>query len=171
LRALIQQALEDPSSPAALIIQQALEGLAAGAAQAATDPAAFLRQDWLTFEELAAALKRSPTTLNRWRTERRLPPSIKIGKERLFHRDSVRQWLRSLEQDDAARPKLGTGGWARRRAAAPHPVPVRKRRYLTPQERNEVLASDATDGDLAARFGVSRQAINKIRRAGARAGP
>ena len=49
--------------------------------------------------------------------------------------------------------------------------PIRRRRYLTAEQRTEVLASDATDAELAARFGVTRQAINKLRKAAARVAP
>jgi excisionase family DNA binding protein len=137
---LLRQALQNPTGDAAALIQRALDELAA--AQSSSTPAL---SDWLTFSELAAELGVAPSTLDRWRTKRKLPPSIKVGKHRLFHRESLRDWLRAKERPDSERPKF-VGRWGHkpapnsRRAAvcaipgcgaavAPHSGPGPQNRY------------------------------------------
>ena len=53
-----------------------------------------------------------------------------------------------------------------------HTTSKAKRRYLTPEQRAEILQSNASDAELAKRFGLTRQGVNQARRrAAARAGP
>jgi excisionase family DNA binding protein len=54
--------------------------------------------EYLTDEELAAALRVTKRTLERWRRMREAPPSVKMGSRRLTRKDAVPQWLASREQ-------------------------------------------------------------------------
>lgn len=57
--------------------------------------------EWLTAAELAAELNVSKDTLQRWQNARIGPPRIKVGGKALYRRDSVREWLRQKEADEA----------------------------------------------------------------------
>jgi hypothetical protein len=60
-------------------------------------PATSLLADYQSPRELAKELGFHPGTLERWRREGRGPPTTKLGNKRLYHRDSTRKWLLSLE--------------------------------------------------------------------------
>jgi hypothetical protein len=59
--------------------------------------------DFLTKDQLAAELKNSTRTLDRWEVRRIGPPRIVIGRTILYQRDSVLEWLKSREQRNASR--------------------------------------------------------------------
>jgi hypothetical protein len=52
---------------------------------------------YITAEELAVELNKSPLTLRRWRRSKRGPPFIRTGREVFYSRESVRRWLERLE--------------------------------------------------------------------------
>jgi hypothetical protein len=56
-----------------------------------------LLENYQSPRELAKELGFHPGTLERWRREGRGPPTTKLGNKRLYHRDSTRKWLASLE--------------------------------------------------------------------------
>jgi excisionase family DNA binding protein len=58
--------------------------------------------EFLTPDELAAELKISPRTLDRWVALGEAPAMTRIGRKRLYRRSSVRAWLLAREQDRAA---------------------------------------------------------------------
>jgi hypothetical protein len=62
-----------------------------------------LLKDYLLKVELAAQLKRSTRTLDRWDELRQGPPRTLLGREIYYRRDSVEAWLRSREQRRRAR--------------------------------------------------------------------
>jgi hypothetical protein len=51
----------------------------------------------LTEEEAAAELKKKPSTLERWRRERKGPPWTYNGKTVIYPREGLREYLRSGE--------------------------------------------------------------------------
>ena len=53
---------------------------------------------FVTKQELARALGRSPRTLDRWETRRIAPPRVVLGRTILYSVASVREWLQSREQ-------------------------------------------------------------------------
>ena len=57
-----------------------------------------LLADVLTEDEAARELGRCPRTLKRWRDLREGPPFIRIGRQVLYRREAVRDWLVSREQ-------------------------------------------------------------------------
>lgn len=57
-----------------------------------------LLDDYLTKDECAAELKIGPRTLERWHRLREGPPRTIIGRQVLYHKESVRRWIRSHEQ-------------------------------------------------------------------------
>lgn len=54
--------------------------------------------DYQTREELASELKRDVRTLERWAAQQIGPPITYLGKTPYYRRESVRDWLLSLEQ-------------------------------------------------------------------------
>lgn len=58
--------------------------------------------DYMTEEQAAAALRKSVRTLRRWHTLREGPPRTLLGREILYRRDAVREWIRSREQAQVA---------------------------------------------------------------------
>lgn len=54
--------------------------------------------EYLTKAELAAQLKRSIRTVDRWALTGDGPPYVRIGKRTLYRKQSVIDWLRSREQ-------------------------------------------------------------------------
>jgi len=62
--------------------------------------------DKLTEAELAEEIRRSVRTLQLWRAQRTGPPFIRLGKEVLYRREAVCEWLKSLEQEQ---PRAGRG--------------------------------------------------------------
>jgi hypothetical protein len=56
-----------------------------------------LLNEYLTKAELAAQLKRSIRSIDRWRLSGDGPPCVRIGRRSLFRRQAVLEWLRGLE--------------------------------------------------------------------------
>jgi Helix-turn-helix domain len=54
--------------------------------------------EYLTEDNLARELNRTPRTIKRWRAERTGPAATFIGNSVFYHKDSVREWLRSQER-------------------------------------------------------------------------
>lgn len=54
--------------------------------------------EWVSQPDLAAEMEISPDTLRKWRLQRKGPPAIKVGARVFYRRESVREWLRSLEK-------------------------------------------------------------------------
>lgn len=50
-------------------------------------------QRLLTVEEVADRCRTSPATVRYWRHVRKGPPSIKVGRRRLFPADALEAWL------------------------------------------------------------------------------
>jgi predicted DNA-binding transcriptional regulator AlpA len=59
--------------------------------------AGFLRRD-----ELARQLGLSPRTIDRWEALREGPPRVHVGRTILYNVESVREWLRSREQQSSS---------------------------------------------------------------------
>jgi predicted DNA-binding transcriptional regulator AlpA len=77
--------------------------------------------DFLRREELAKELGCSARTIDRWQALREGPPRVRIGRTILYNVESVRNWLRSREQDSTY-PK---GTSVRSKAAYKHPSTLR----------------------------------------------
>ena len=60
--------------------------------------AAGLLDDYLTPDQLAEELDKSPRTIARWDSLRIGPPKTMVGKRPLYRRDAVREWLLRREQ-------------------------------------------------------------------------
>jgi predicted DNA-binding transcriptional regulator AlpA len=56
---------------------------------------------FLRREELAQQLGLSPRTIDRWEALRKGPPRVCVGRTILYNVESVREWLRSKEQQKA----------------------------------------------------------------------
>jgi hypothetical protein len=54
--------------------------------------------EFLTKEELATELRRSPRTLDRWAVLGVGPPRTLVGREIFYRRTSVQEWLCTCEQ-------------------------------------------------------------------------
>ena len=57
-----------------------------------------LLADYLTPDQLAEELDKSPRTIARWDSLRIGPPKTMVGKRPLYRRDAVREWLLRREQ-------------------------------------------------------------------------
>ena len=71
---------------------------------------------FLTTSEVASMLRTSPSTLADWTYRQVGPPSVKIGRRRLYALDDVLRWVQ--EQREAQRqeqPETEQSGQARRR--------------------------------------------------------
>lgn len=55
--------------------------------------------DKMTESEFAEEVKRSRRTVQLWRQQRVGPPYIRLGRQILYRRDAVHEWLQSLEQE------------------------------------------------------------------------
>jgi hypothetical protein len=53
--------------------------------------------EYLTKAELAAQLKRSIRSVDRWALTGDGPPCVRIGRRTLYRRAAVAEWLRALE--------------------------------------------------------------------------
>jgi len=53
--------------------------------------------EYLTKAELAAQLRRSIRSVDRWTLTGDGPPCVRIGRRSLYRRDAVVEWLRGLE--------------------------------------------------------------------------
>ena len=60
-----------------------------------------LLSDYLSDEQLACEMHVSVRTLWRWAALGEIPPSVKIGRRRLFRRATVAEWLRTREGGQA----------------------------------------------------------------------
>ncbi len=60
-----------------------------------------LLDDYLTREEVAAELRVSVSTMQRYETERRGPPCFLLGKRTLYSRDGVKRWLQAKADEKA----------------------------------------------------------------------
>ena len=60
--------------------------------------AAGLLDDYLTPDQLAEELDKSPRTIARWDSLRIGPPKTMVGKRPLYRREGVRDWLLRKEQ-------------------------------------------------------------------------
>jgi hypothetical protein len=54
---------------------------------------------YMTEEELAEEIGRGVRTLARWRALGEGPKFVRIGRQLLYRRESVRAWILGLEQD------------------------------------------------------------------------
>jgi hypothetical protein len=54
-----------------------------------------LLSDYWTEPELAAELKRKPSTVENWRRRRVGPPFVRNGKTPIYHKEVARSWLRA----------------------------------------------------------------------------
>jgi hypothetical protein len=54
--------------------------------------------EFLTRQELASELRRSPRTLDRWEALRMGPPRTFVGRQVLYRRSSLIKWLAAQEQ-------------------------------------------------------------------------
>ena len=59
--------------------------------------------DWLGRRQLAQELEVSVDTLARWEVARTGPPCIRLGRRVYYRRETVREWLKSLEVRRGAR--------------------------------------------------------------------
>jgi hypothetical protein len=70
-------------------------------------------EEFLTREELAAELRRSPRTLDRWYVLGVGPPRTPVGREIFYRRASVQAWLHAREHrgyggnDGSEQPRAG----------------------------------------------------------------
>jgi|HubBroStandDraft_4_1064222.scaffolds.fasta_scaffold26938_2 hypothetical protein len=80
------------------------------------DKGSNILSDYFTKAELAAQLRRSIRSIDRWALTGDGPPSVRIGKTTLYRRESVLAWLRSRETAPV-RPRHGRGGCAMRSVA------------------------------------------------------
>jgi hypothetical protein len=53
--------------------------------------------EYMTQEELATQINKSPRTIARWRRLREGPPVTYIGRTPYYYRPSTREWLASQE--------------------------------------------------------------------------
>lgn len=59
-------------------------------------------EHYLTTEEVAARYRTSPATIHGWTSKRSGPPSIRVGKRRLYRMGDLLRW--EAEQRDDRRP-------------------------------------------------------------------
>ncbi|MCP4243919.1 MAG: helix-turn-helix domain-containing protein [bacterium] len=57
-----------------------------------------LFDEWVTHDDLARALGISKVTLHRWNAAGTGPGRVKAGSRVLYRKETVREWLRSMEQ-------------------------------------------------------------------------
>ena len=53
--------------------------------------------DYFEPYQLGGEIKKSERTLARWRTERKGPPVTRFGGKPFYRKESVKQWMLSLE--------------------------------------------------------------------------
>ena len=61
--------------------------------------AAGLLDDYMTPDELAVELGKSPRTIARWDRLRIGPPKTVVGKKPYYRREAVREWLLTQEHE------------------------------------------------------------------------
>ena len=57
-----------------------------------------LLEDYLSENELAKQLKKTPRTLQRWRRNRIGPPHTPMGRDIYYRREAVLEWLRARQR-------------------------------------------------------------------------
>jgi predicted DNA-binding transcriptional regulator AlpA len=67
--------------------------------------ASLVLEGFLRREELATQLGLSPRTIDRWQALREGPPRVHVGRTILYNVESVREWLRSKEQQSSSMKK------------------------------------------------------------------
>jgi hypothetical protein len=67
----------------------------------ATPSGGKLLDDYLTAQELTEQLGITLVTLKRWNRLGAGPPFLHIGRQRLYHREAARAWLRSREKQSS----------------------------------------------------------------------
>lgn len=65
--------------------------------------------DLLTTRELATYLKKPVPTIHAWRRRRVGPPGFRLGRDVVYRRSAVDEWLRELEAADQEVASLATG--------------------------------------------------------------
>lgn len=90
---------------------------------------------WLTPVELAAELRRSPSTLKTWRRTGTGPRFTRRGTLVLYRREAVEQWLIEAERANTARQPQPTSD------------PAAGKALLTRSKSAPVVASVATGAD------------------------
>ena len=66
-------------------------------------PQTHILDGFITREQLAAELGKSPRTIDRWEVRRIGPPRVIVGRTILYRVESVREWLQSCERRKAYR--------------------------------------------------------------------
>jgi hypothetical protein len=74
-------------------------------------------EEFLTREQLAAELRRSPRTLDRWDVLGIGPPRTPVGREIFYRRASVQKWLVAQEHPGNSGNDAGKKSRARERRA------------------------------------------------------
>lgn len=72
------------------------------------------QNELLTEQQTADMLGLVPITLSNWRSQRRGPPAVKIGRKCFYRRETVMNWIASREGAVAAEP---VGSTERKRTA------------------------------------------------------
>jgi hypothetical protein len=70
-------------------------------------------EDFLTRDELASELRRSPRTLDRWDVLGIGPPRTLVGRKILYRRASVQRWLAAQENHGRKNAAAGERSSAR----------------------------------------------------------
>ena len=83
-------------------------------------PPAFVLEGFLRREELATQLGLSPRTIDRWHALREGPPRVHVGRTILYNVKSVREWLRSREQQSSSTNKGHNSHKRRHNATTQH---------------------------------------------------
>ena len=69
-----------------------------------------LLSGWMTRAEVAAELKLSTDTLQRWENQRIGPPTMRLGRRVYYRAEAFREWLVSRERKA---PETARKGWRR----------------------------------------------------------
>jgi hypothetical protein len=75
-----------------------------------------LLQDWFPEDEVAAALRKTRRTLQSWRAQGIGPAWTRNGKEILYHRDAVSEYLKANEHQPVRQRRAAV---SRHQQAAP----------------------------------------------------
>ena len=79
----------------------------------ANSDGAGLLDDFLTPIEVAVQLRKDVRTIHRWHRLRTGPPCVYLGRERLYRKQAILDWLLSSESgppEPARRRRAGRGG-------------------------------------------------------------
>ena len=58
--------------------------------------------EYIDAKRLSEILKIAPSTLERWRAQGRLPPSVKLGRLRRYSLEAVKRWLAEVQHENDA---------------------------------------------------------------------